>query len=182
MSDQSVARQYANALFEVAVARQRVDVVRRDVSAMAALVADHAELAAVFAAPLIVPRKKRAAVEALLSLVGELADEVRRLLLFMADRDRLRLLSAIRDAFEARVMEAAKMVSADVVTAVPLPADDEAALAVALGKVTDRQVTIRARVDPAIVGGVVARVGSLVIDGSVVRQMARLRERLLAEA
>ena len=108
--------------------------------------------------------------------------EVRRLLLFLADRDRLRLLAAIRDAFEARVMDAAKVVSADVVTAVPLPAHDEAALAAALGKVTGRQVTIQPRVDPSIVGGVVARVGSLVIDGSVVRQMARLRERLLGEA
>jgi F-type H+-transporting ATPase subunit delta len=182
MSDQSVARQYANALFDVAAKSQRVDVARRDLSAVVALVGEHADLSAVFAAPLIVPRKKRAVVEALLSQIDDLADEVRRLLLFLADRDRLRLLAAIRDAFEARVMDAAKVVSADVVTAVPLPAHDEAALAAALGKVTGRHVTIQPRVDPSIVGGVVARVGSLVIDGSVVRQMARLRERLLGEA
>jgi F-type H+-transporting ATPase subunit delta len=182
MSDQSVARQYANALFDVAARSQRVDVARRDLSAVVALVDEHPDLSAVFAAPLIVPRKKRAVVEALLSQIGDLADEVRRLLLFLADRDRLRLLAAIRGAFDARVMDAAKVVSADVVTAVPLPAHDEAALAAALGKVTGRQVTIQPRVDPSIVGGVVARVGSLVIDGSVVRQMARLRERLLGEA
>jgi F-type H+-transporting ATPase subunit delta len=182
MSDQSVARQYANALFDVAAPRDRVDAVRRDLSALTGLVADHAELSTVFAAPLVVPRKKRALVEALLSQVGDLADEVRRLLLFLADRDRLRLLAAIRDAFEARVMDASRVASADVVTAVPLPAGDEAALAAALGKVTGRQVTIQSRVDPSIVGGLVARVGSLVIDGSVVRQMTRLRERLLGEA
>jgi F-type H+-transporting ATPase subunit delta len=182
MSDQSVARQYANALFDVAAKSRRIDVARRDLSAVVALVDEHADLSAVFAAPLIVPRKKRAVVEALLAQIGDLADEVRRLLLFLADRDRLRLLAAIRDAFEARVMDAAKVVFADVVTAVPLPAADEAALATALGKVTGRQVTIQPRVDPSIVGGVVARVGSLVIDGSVVRQMARLRERLLGEA
>jgi F-type H+-transporting ATPase subunit delta len=79
-------------------------------------------------------------------------------------------------------MDASRVASADVVTAVPLPAGDEAALAAALGKVTGRQVTIQSRVDPSIVGGLVARVGSLVIDGSVVRQMTRLRERLLGEA
>ncbi len=182
MSDQSVARQYANALFDVAARHQRVEPVRRDLSAIVTLVADHPDLSAVFAAPLIVPRKKRAVVDALLEQAGDLADEVKRLLGFLADRDRLRLLAAIRGAFEARVMEADKVVAADVVTAVPLPANDEAALATALGKVTGRQVTIQSRVDPSIVGGVVARVGSLVIDGSVVRQMERLRERLLGEA
>ena len=60
--------------------------------------------------------------------------------------------------------------------------EGQARLADALGKVTGRTVTVNARVDPAIVGGVVARVGSLVFDGSVVRQIERLRERLLADA
>jgi len=82
----------------------------------------------------------------------------------------------------ARVMDVGQAVTADVVTAVPLSEQGQSQLAVALGKVTGRTVTVNARVDPAIVGGVVARVGSLVFDGSVVRQLERLRERLLADA
>lgn len=182
MSERTVARQYAHALFDVAAREQQVDAVARDLADVAALVEGHPELKAIFDTPLITPRKKRALVDALLAAGGPIRPEVSRLLLMLADRDRLRIVGDLSVAYAARVMEAGQAVAADVVTAVPLSADGEARLAAALGTVTGRTVTVNARVDPAIVGGVVARVGSLVFDGSVVRQIERLRERLLADA
>jgi len=59
---------------------------------------------------------------------------------------------------------------------------DMAALVQALGRATGSDVTMSEQVDPAIIGGVVARVGSVVFDGSVTRQLERLRDRLRAEA
>jgi F-type H+-transporting ATPase subunit delta len=65
---------------------------------------------------------------------------------------------------------------------VPLVGGSRAALAAALGRATGSAVTITERVDPGILGGVVARVGSLVFDGSVTHQLEKMRQKLLAEA
>lgn len=183
MSARSMARRYAQALFDVAVRGNRAAAVESDLSGFTELVRRSPELAAVFATPTVPARKKRALVEALFEATGEqVAPEVTRLVAMLAERDRLGMLGDVLAAYQDRVMDAARVVPAEVVTAVPLPEDRKQALAEALGRATGRQVTISDRLDPSILGGVVARVGSLVFDGSVVGQLARLRQRLSAEA
>ena len=117
MSDLTVARQYANALYSVAARHGSVAAVRTDLAAFAAAVASHPELRTVFETPLVTPRKKRALVDALLSQAGEVASEVARLLTLLADRDRLMLTKEIARAFEERVMDAERAIAADVTTA-----------------------------------------------------------------
>jgi F-type H+-transporting ATPase subunit delta len=170
-----VVRQYTNALYDVAAKEQRVDVVGRDIAAVAALIDSHPELKFVFQTPVVTQKKKRALVEALMASSGEVAVEVHRLLLILADRDRLMLIRDVATAYAERVMEAGRTTPADVVTAVPLQDAQRDALAVALGRATGRQVTITARVDPSILG-------SVVFDGSVVRQLERLREQVRNDA
>ena len=182
MSVRSVARQYANALFDVASQSQRVTQVGGDLAAFAQMVAGSPELQAVFLAPTVPARRKRAVVDALLVASRDLAPEVQRLVTMLADRDRLSVLSDVVLAYDERVMEANRIIPADVVTAVEITEDRKLALAEALGRATGRQVTMSTRVDPSILGGVVARVGSLVFDGSVVGQLDRLRQRLSADA
>jgi F-type H+-transporting ATPase subunit delta len=65
-----------------------------------------------------------------------------------------------------------------VTTAIPLPADRRAALEKGIAEATRRTVSLSTRVDPSIIGGAVTRIGSTVYDGSVARQLERLRERL----
>jgi F-type H+-transporting ATPase subunit delta len=175
-------RQYAHALYDVAHRERRVDVVATDLASVAAAVAAHAELRAVFETPMVTPRRKRALIEALMAATGDVAIEVQRLLGILADRDRLALIGEVATAYADRVMEASRITPADVVTAVPLDQAHQDALAAALGRATGRQVTVSARVDPSILGGVVAHVGSLVFDGSVVRQLERLRVHARGEA
>jgi F-type H+-transporting ATPase subunit delta len=64
------------------------------------------------------------------------------------------------------------------VTAHPLTDGPRAAIVAALGRATGAEVTMTERVDPGLVGGLVARVGSLVFDGSVTRQLERMRQTL----
>jgi F-type H+-transporting ATPase subunit delta len=182
VSARSVARQYAQALFQVAERSQRQEAVGRDLAELMRVVNVHAELRAVFDTPLVGPRKKRAMVDALIAAAPDIGGEVGRLLELLADRDRLMVLGDIARAYTERVMAADRMVAAEVTTAVPIGQERRAALAQALGKATGQTVTIATQVDPEILGGVVARVGSLVFDGSVARQIERLRRRLLAEA
>jgi F-type H+-transporting ATPase subunit delta len=170
----AVARRYASALFDVSEQKKSTDAVQAGLTALAATVAGSPELTQVFASP-AVPAAKKTAVAA--ELVSRLSapDEVARLVASLGERDRLSLVAEVAAAFDARVREARHVMQADVTTAVPLSDAHKAQLAAALGQATGGTVTINAHVDPAIVGGVVARVGSLVFDGSVTRQLERMK-------
>jgi F-type H+-transporting ATPase subunit delta len=182
VSAESVARQYAHATFDVARRHGRLDAVDRDLAAIAALVASHPELRHVFATPIIPPKKKRALVEALLTAAGDMTSEVKRLLLMLADRDRLMIVGEIAEAYSQRRMVADRQVSAEIRSATPLDEGQKAMMARALSAATGRTVTVSNQVDAAVVGGAVARVGGVVFDGSVARQIQRIRQRLLADA
>lgn len=179
-SSKSVARNYANALFVVAEKHGRADDVGRDVGALAALVAEHDELRTVFHSPVVTAARKRDLVAALLDRIGA-AIETRRAFELLADNDRLSLIGDVAAAYQARALDASGVVRADLVTAVPIGDERQAALAAALGRATGRRVVLTGRVDPDIIGGAVARVGSVVYDGSVTRQLERMKQRLGAD-
>ena len=86
----------------------------------------------------------------------------------------------IAAAYQDRLMEHANVVRAEVVTAVGLPADRMAALQHGLAQATGRQVQLESRVDPSIIGGAITRIGSTVYDGSVTRQLEKMKEALTA--
>jgi F-type H+-transporting ATPase subunit delta len=85
-------------------------------------------------------------------------------------------------AVRERLLDHLQIVRAEVTTAVPLPADRAKAVEQSLAHVTGRTVVLDTRVDPAIVGGVVARVGSTVYDGSIVTQLAKMKKTLAESA
>jgi F-type H+-transporting ATPase subunit delta len=178
MTLQSVAKRYATALFDVAKKSGSIDADYDSLTKVAALLASSTELSRVFASPAVPAQKKRALVETLAGQLG-VSPEVLRLLGVMGDRDRLSLIPGVAAAFEARVMQERQILQADVTTAVPLTAEASAALAAALGRATGGTVKIDAHVDPAILGGVIARVGSKVFDGSVTRQLDIMKTQLI---
>lgn len=100
----------------------------------------------------------------------------------LAERDRLAMLPDLVAAYETRLMESARVVRAQLTTAVELPGDRVAALQAGLARATGREVQIETRVDPSIIGGAVARIGSTVYDGSVTTQLQKVKERLTAAA
>jgi len=182
MTSRAIARQYALALFDVAQKGRQTDRIGREIAEFAALVGSHEELAGVLSNGAIPTARKRAIVDELVKAQPELSHEVGRFLQFLADRDRLMHFDAIVAAFREKAMDVARVVRADLVTATPVDDQARGQIASALGKALDRQVTMAERVDPSIVGGFVARVGSVVFDGSVARHLERIRERLLREA
>ena len=178
MTGRAAAARYARALFDVAL-KERADLqgIGTELSAFAGLLTDNAALARVLANPAIPTGRKRAVVEQLLAR-SPLSPLVSRLLLLLAERDRLMLVSDMADAYRSRLMDHAQVVRAEVTTAMPLPPDRLAALQQGLARATGRQVEIDARVDPGIIGGAVARIGSTVYDGSVTTQLEKLKQQL----
>ena len=178
MTRRAAATRYARALFDVA-RDQRADLhaVGRELSEFVALVAGNEGLARALSTPAIPAARKRGVVEALVAR-APLSPLVARLLLMLADRDRLPLAADIVDAYRGRLMEHEQVVRAEVTTAIALTPDRLSALEQGLARATGRRVELDARVDPAIIGGAVTRIGSTVYDGSVTTQLQKLKERL----
>jgi F-type H+-transporting ATPase subunit delta len=103
-------------------------------------------------------------------------------MVLLAERDRLELLPDLLAAYRDRLMDHLQVVRAEVRTAVSLPEDRAAQLQQRLAELTGRRVTMSAKVDPSIIGGVVARIGSTVYDGSVATQLARIKSKLVEQA
>jgi F-type H+-transporting ATPase subunit delta len=178
MTGRGAAIRYARALFDVAQKEGDVQQVGHDVSEFTQFVASNETLARVLSNPAIPVQKKRALVRELTSRAGTLSPIVVKLLALLADRDRLALLPEIVRSYENRLMEHAQVVRAEVVTAIALAPDRLAALQQGLAGATGRQVQLEHRVDPSIVGGAIARVGSTVYDGSVTTQLEKLKQQL----
>ncbi len=188
MTLKSIARRYAAALFDVATRNGTEEQAGRDVAAVVALIQGHDGLRRALETPAVPARRKKAVIEAVMAAAGQagtgsqVGDETRRMILMLAERDRLMILPDVAQLFSERLMAARRIVPAEVVTALPLADASRTSLARALGRLSDAEVTITARVDPAILGGVVARVGSVVYDGSVAGQLERLKKKLVADA
>ena len=178
MSDRGVARRYAGALFDIAEKAGRADQAAQELSELIGIIEGHPDLKHVLETPTVPASAKKEILSALLAKVGRVSDEVSRLVLMLADRDRLSVLRELQAAYTVRLQEAQRIVPAEVVTATPLSEATRSSLLKALGTATGRTVTLKERVDPAIMGGIIARVGSMVFDGSVSRQLERLRQQL----
>jgi F-type H+-transporting ATPase subunit delta len=179
LTSRGAAVRYARALFDTALA-EKIDLLQtfHDLRDFGRVIAGHDTLVRVLTNPAIPASRKRAVIEQLIARAGALPPPVVKVLLLLADRDRLSLLPDVVHAYETRLMDHQNVVRAEVVTAVALPEGRMAAIRQGLSRATGRDVHLAARVDPSIIGGAVARIGSTVYDGSVTRQLERMREAL----
>lgn len=179
MTAGSAAGRYARALFDV-VLKEGGDVEKAqgEVQAFADLFANEA-LAHVLGNPAIPVSKKKALATALVARAGEVSAPLAKLIVILAEKDRLTLLPGIARAYVERVMDHLKIVRGEVTTAVPLAPGTLRVLEEGLAKATGRTVMLAARVDPAIIGGVVTRLGSTVYDGSITTQLQKMKQSLI---
>ena len=178
MSNKTAATRYARALLDVAI-KERADLeaIERELTDFSNLLAAHPALAKVLLNPAVPVPRKRAAVVELLARANA-TPIVSKLLALLAERDRLVLLPDLVASYRDRLADYRKIVRAEVTTATPLSPERLNQIRKSLADVTGRSVTVNTRVDPSILGGVVARVGSVVYDASVTRQLERMKERL----
>jgi F-type H+-transporting ATPase subunit delta len=177
MTNRAAAAPFARALFDVA---RHTDPARvgQDLQAFVALVEAHPDLLKALVSPAIPPNIKINVLRDLLAL-QPLADPVARTLLLLAERDQLIILPEIAALYDERLLDFQQVVRAEVTTAEPLSAEHQQALEQGLAQATGRSVRMSTRVDPAILGGLVAQIGSRVFDGSLARHLARVREQLV---
>ena len=171
----------ARALLEVASRESDPDRVGMELDAIAEAMRTQPDVQALLLRPGVAVARKLQALEVIASSLG-LTPLVSKLLVVFAERASLRLIPELAAAYRARLLERRNIVSADITTAMPLSADTAERVGRALGQASGKQVLMSTRVDPAIIGGAVARIGSTVYDGSVTTQLARMRQKLVENA
>ena len=174
----SVARRYARALFGIGVDGGSFEALGQEIGDLAELWISSAELRQTLENPVFRPSEKRAVLEQLLPRVAPTA-EVRRLALLLLERRRILLLPAIARAYRDLADAHMGQVRAKVTSAETLAPAALERVRRSLEQRTGKKVIVEAAVDAALIGGVVAQVGDLVLDGSVRTQLADLRQKLV---
>ncbi len=178
MSDRADASRYARELFDITWRHNEADTVADELDAIGGLASDHAHDVRPLFHPLIPRARKVETVRMLSSSLG-LSRPTTVLLTALAHASRLYLIADIARYFRDRLNHKKGVVQATVTTAVALSPEKARALAGRLQAVVGRQVLLTTIVDPSIIGGVVTQIDSTVYDGSVTRQLARMRAKLV---
>jgi F-type H+-transporting ATPase subunit delta len=148
--------------------------------ALGGAVRSNPELREYLAAPQLPPELKRDAIEKILQGAGA-STELLGLARLLVERHRILLAPEIAEEFSALVRERLGIVDAEVVSARPLGATVQDKVREALGRRTGRKVRAAFRVDPTVLGGLSARVGTTIYDGSLRGRLDRLRADILGE-
>ena len=175
MSLQTVARRYATALADVAVERHEERVVQNELDQWAAMIESSPQLKEVFANPTIVYEHKRKVLEDLIAR-SRVRDTTASFLRVLLRNQRLPQLRDIAARFRQVLDERAGVLAGSVTTARPISEELKKTLHETLSAATGRTVRLSFDTDEKIIGGLVARIGSTVFDGSVESNLARLAE------
>lgn len=179
MREIGIARRYVRALYGVASETSEVFArkILADLHWFDSLLAEDGDLRRFLEDPRVSREQKKQSLEKVLA--GDLQDLTRDFLLWVVDRGRAALLPLAAREYEALLQEAQGIAVADVYSAVKLEDASREELLAMLEKSTGKKIKLVAHVDPALLGGIRIRIGSTLLDGSIRRQLADLREELL---
>jgi len=177
LSLQTVARRYAAALADVAIERHEEREVQRELDYWASMIEANPQLKEVMANPTVAYDQKRKVLEDLISRsrVRETTSSFLRVLL---KNQRLSQLREVVDRFGQVLDERSGVIAASVTTARPISEELRNALQQTLAEATGKEVRLSFTTDETIIGGLVARIGSTILDGSVQGHLERLSEDL----
>jgi len=173
----SLGRRYAKAILELATEQKSLDKVGADLRGLAAAMKLSPELVSVLTNPAIRRADRKKVIDALIGKLGATA-LTKTVVALLLDRERLASLPSISRELDAMIEAKAGVVSAEVVSAQPLSKAQLESIVAALEKISGKKVEVEKREDPALLGGVVAKLGDTVYDGSLRTQLRTLRDDL----
>jgi F-type H+-transporting ATPase subunit delta len=178
VTHRTAAGRYARALLDVA-SREAADLetIGRELDDFLTFFRQQPALEHLMLNPAVPAPRKRAAMEQITARSG-FSTVVAKLLVLLADRDRLALLRDVAAIYHDALADRQNIVRAEVTSAEPLSPERVQSIERQLAAVTGKRVAMSTKVDAAVIGGVVARVGSTVYDASVATQLKKIRERL----
>lgn len=169
-----IAERYATALFELAESQGALDQVAGDLKALKAMIRESADLRRLLDSPVLTRAETGKAVAALAE-AAKFAALTANFLGLLAKNRRLSVLAGIIDAYLGRLAAKRGELSANVASAVPLSAAQQEALASSLKSAFGANVAVDVTVDPSLLGGMVVKVGSRMVDSSLKTKLQHLK-------
>jgi F-type H+-transporting ATPase subunit delta len=176
MASQGLVHGYAEALFRVLQAEGDLDIVENELYHFGKALESHNDLRTTLADQSIPPAKREEILQQLLG--GKATPHTVGLLTFIVAQGRARQLPQILEELSDLAAEARSSVVAEVRSAVSLDEKQREELAAALTKATGKNVEVKVVVDPSVIGGIVAKIGDTVIDGTVRHRFEELKEQV----
>jgi len=169
-----LAARYATALFDLADEHKALDQTAQDLTLLKQLLAESADLRRLVRSPLLARAEQVRAMDAVLAQV-QMSDLVRKFVGLVAQNRRLFALSGMIDGFLAELARRRGETTARVVVARPLTQDQHDAVADALKGAMGAKVAVDVSVDPSLIGGMIVKFGSRMIDSSVRTKLTKLK-------
>ena len=168
-----LAARYAAALFDLADSRKELDAVASDLTSLRAMLRDSGDLQRLIRSPVLTRDAQPRAMTALLQAAGS-RDLVRGFIGLVAQNRRLFALPAMIDAYLAELARRRGEITAEVTAARPLDDRQRQAVAEAVQRAVGGRVSLDVKVDPALMGGLVVKVASRMVDSSLRSKLQRL--------
>jgi F-type H+-transporting ATPase subunit delta len=177
MTVNAYARRYSQAIFRMALQEKDLNRWQSDLRKVATLLKDNA-LASLIANPKVTGEEK---LKTLSQRLGEVNPLAIKLVLLLAAKGKLAVIDDIAEEYQSLVdnyrgVEGTEI--AEITTAIPLDNDYQLKIAQRITEIVGKPVMLRPKVDPAIIGGIIIRVGDKLIDGSIRSKLAALRKDL----
>jgi F-type H+-transporting ATPase subunit delta len=172
---EEIAQVYARALFEVAVEHDSLDEVREQLDAFADAMNENRQLAAFFFSPYFSATEKK---EGLERAVIDANPAFANFLQSLIERHRMPAIFRIRTEFVALWEEERRLLPVQITSAVELDSETVDNLGKRIGEQVDRKIELSSDVDPDILGGVVLRVGNVILDASIKNRLEQLRKQV----
>jgi F-type H+-transporting ATPase subunit delta len=167
-----LAQVYARSLFEVAREHSRMDEVREQLGQFADAVSESRQLAVFFFSPYFSTKEKQEMLDRVLVGAEEVFLNFLRLLI---ENHRMPVIFRIRQQYERLWEEEHRMLPVEITSAIALDEATTENLGRTIGERAGRKVTLAARVDPEILGGIIVRVGNSILDASIRNRLEQLR-------
>ena len=174
-----VAERYATALYDLADESKSLDAVAEDLRRLKGMIDGSPDLRRFLRSPLIDRQTQTRGMQAVLE-AAKISDLVRRFVGVVGGNRRLFALPGMVDAFLRRLAKRRGEITVHVSSAHPLSAEQSAELTEALKKAVGQKINIESKVEPELIGGLVVRVGSRMVDTSIRTQLQKLRRALRA--
>jgi F-type H+-transporting ATPase subunit delta len=177
MKNLAIARRYAKALLLIGKEDGQAETYREELEGVVGLISGQKELEAAITNPLYDTESRKRVLGAVIEKL-ELSDVMRAFLLLLFDKNRIGHLESINEFYQMLADELKGVARADLVSATELPDETVDKIRTALAERTGKDVVLEVKQDPSLIGGIVTRIGDLVLDGSVKTQLLNMRESL----
>ncbi|GAB6179324.1 ATP synthase F1 subunit delta [Desulfotomaculum defluvii] len=175
----AVARRYAQALYEIAQGKNTLEAMEQELKGVAEAIEGTRELQKVLYHPQVLPGEKKNLLKAIFA--DKISTETLNFLGLVVDKRRENYIAGIAAEFFVLANEARGRVAAEVTTAVAIDEQQKQELIKVASRLAGKEVEPTFAVDPSLIGGVVVRIGSKVIDGSIKTRLATIKSRLMSK-